>query len=113
MSSSLSQNLRKARLGAGLKQHGIAELACMSQQAISFYESGQPNPLFQELCRLASALNLNPWDLDDNLQHRIPQELIPLIDRWPRLTQKQRLAIVAVINAMLSPEAMPPMPNSP
>lgn len=53
----MGQRIRAARNTAGLDQRALAELASMTQGAIGNYESGSRVPRWDELRRLATALD--------------------------------------------------------
>jgi transcriptional regulator with XRE-family HTH domain len=59
MNQGFSKKLRKARESKGLTQSELAEKSGMKPSAISHFESGRRRPSFDNLKKLADALNVN------------------------------------------------------
>ncbi|WP_343794332.1 helix-turn-helix transcriptional regulator [Brevundimonas kwangchunensis] len=59
----VGQNVKEARLTAGLSQEQLAERSGFSQQYLSGLERGQRNPTVVTLFELSQALNVTPVDL--------------------------------------------------
>lgn len=59
----LGNNLRNARLKAGLTPEQLAERVCITRPALIKYEDGQAIPNLVTGIKLADALNVNVYDL--------------------------------------------------
>jgi transcriptional regulator with XRE-family HTH domain len=57
------ENMRAARLGAGLSQVGLSEATRLDRAAISFLERAERAPDLSTLVRVARALSVTPADL--------------------------------------------------
>ncbi|MCE5278849.1 MAG: helix-turn-helix transcriptional regulator [Planctomycetaceae bacterium] len=60
---SLGQQLRKARLSAGMTQEALAGNAGVSREYISLLESDKKSPTVNMLLRLCAAMNVRAWIL--------------------------------------------------
>ena len=60
MASELGRRLAKIRDDAGLTQSGLARLVETSQSAISQIESGDRNPSYEMIRKIAEALDVSP-----------------------------------------------------
>ncbi len=58
-----AENMRVARVAAGMNQTELGELVSASQSQISHYEKGIRQPNIEELCNLADALGVTPQEL--------------------------------------------------
>lgn len=63
MSSYTGDRIRQYRKEKGLTQKQLGDLCGMADSAIRRYESGRQNPKIETLQKLASALNINLYDL--------------------------------------------------
>lgn len=64
------RRLRSARTKAGLSQGDLGAAAGeIAQSVVSEYECGDRNPTLLTIHRLASAANVTPADLVDDLDH--------------------------------------------
>jgi transcriptional regulator with XRE-family HTH domain len=59
----LAQELRKARIAAGLTQETLAAKAGVSREYVNYLERGKRQPTVAVFIRLCRALNLHPPDL--------------------------------------------------
>lgn len=86
MSSPFPDILRKTREDKGLSQADLAEKAGMQPSAISHFEAGRRSPSFDNLKRLADALNVT---IDFLLgRQREPQPAGPAADQLFRNFEK-------------------------
>ena len=60
---SLSNNLKEIRTKKGLSQKKVAEMIGSSQTAINYWEKGERKPKFEQIIKLAEALEVNVDDL--------------------------------------------------
>ena len=63
MENKIGQEIRAARISAGLTQAQLAELCGLSPMSIRRYENGARNPTFDVLEIIASALKVNVFSL--------------------------------------------------
>lgn len=61
--SAVSQNIRAARVHAGLRRETLAERIGYSASAIETYERGKIIPKIDVIEAIAAALNVPPWEL--------------------------------------------------
>ena len=59
----LGRNVREARKRLGMSQEALALDANMKRSYVSDLERGTRNPSVKALERLATALNVEPWEL--------------------------------------------------
>lgn len=89
--------IRLARSKASITQTRLAELAGVSQQAVSSYETGRKEPTLPTLQRLLAAagfelrLNLAPLDLHDESLERLVESLPPETRRRLAREQERRV----------------------
>lgn len=62
---STSENIKKIRIEKGLTQRKLGELCGMADSAIRRYESGRANPKLGTIAKIASALEVNIFELID------------------------------------------------
>ena len=62
----VGENIRKARLNAGLTQKVLGERCGMPESAIRKYELGMANPKFETIQRIAKALKIDTFTLIDS-----------------------------------------------
>ena len=59
----LAQELRKARLAAGLTQEKLAAKAAVSREYVNYIERGKRQPTVAIFIRLCKAMKIHPPDL--------------------------------------------------
>lgn len=59
----IGENIKETRKQANLTQKQLAEKLNVSQAMIAQYESGERNPKFETLAKIAAALDCDPFDL--------------------------------------------------
>jgi transcriptional regulator with XRE-family HTH domain len=66
----LSQEIRKARLSAGLTQEELAGKARISREYVNYLEKGKRQPTVAVFIRLCKAMNIHPPDLLERVVRR-------------------------------------------
>jgi transcriptional regulator with XRE-family HTH domain len=75
--TSFGERLQEVRTDAGLTQSGLAKVLNTSQSAISQMESGERQPSFEMLRRLAAALGVSPAHLlGKDIEELSPEEQV-------------------------------------
>jgi len=59
----LAQELRKARIAAGLTQEKLAAKAAVSREYVNYIERGKRQPTVAVFIRLCKAMRIHPPDL--------------------------------------------------
>lgn len=59
----VGENIKRIRKKKGLTQRRLGELCGINEANIRKYESGKQNPKIETLARIASALNVDTYDL--------------------------------------------------
>ncbi|MBI4822938.1 MAG: helix-turn-helix transcriptional regulator [Nitrospirae bacterium] len=93
------QELRKAQ---GLSQEKVAERADISPNYLSRIECGKENPTLDMLIKLASAIQVEMWEIFDfgHIAHH--KELRKTIQNLARTTDEQKLRLaLKVIRAVV------------
>ena len=65
--NALAGNLRRLRNSAGISQEALADLAGLHRTYVGSVERGERNISLDNIARLASALNVAPADLLDDV----------------------------------------------
>jgi transcriptional regulator with XRE-family HTH domain len=66
----LAQELRKARLAAGLTQEQLAAKAEVSREYVNYIERGKRQPTVAIFIRLCKAMRIHPPDLLERIMRR-------------------------------------------
>lgn len=92
----VGENIKRARLKAGLTQKQLGELSGMADSAIRRYENNRANPKLQTLEKIATALGLSTYDLFDDSTRKLIElaekhggKLVEVVSRDP-ITEKKR-----------------------
>ena len=109
---SFHEQLKKARLHAGLKQIDVANALGITAGAYSSYESGKRNPDVHKIHQLSNILGVTgDWllglDTSDTTQQEIsisPEDR-SLIDKYRMLSESSQSVVTDLINHLLDLEA--------
>lgn len=72
VASEFAVRLRKLRADAGMSQYALAKASGVSKQAVSQLESGDSEPTWATVQKLARALGVSVADFDDEDGGRMP-----------------------------------------
>lgn len=111
---STAEKIKNSRLKRGLTQKQLSEMAHITQQSISQYESGARLPKIDSLERIASALNVPVEFLRDekdyiptvtasqinNLAKLIYGDQLPLIEAYDLLNREGKKVAVARVREL-------------
>ena len=100
--TALSDNLRAARIAAGISQEEIARRLDVKQATVSAWEVGRNQPDIESLSKMASifdttidALAGRPPKIDG-----ISEDLAALIGQFEELTPEDKRAVLTVVAAL-------------
>ena len=94
----IGEKLRTLRKAAKLTERKLAELAGVSQSAVSEIEHGKKSPTLDTLLKLCSALGISVADLfSDQPATPVPPHLRPLVEAARDLTPEQVELLLPII----------------
>ncbi len=94
----IGEKLRTLRKAAKLTERKLAELAGVSQSAISEIEHGKKSPTLDTLLKLCSALGISIADFfSDQPATPVPPHLRPLLEAARDLTPEQVELLLPII----------------
>ncbi len=97
-----SDRLRKARNVRGFSQTTLATKASFQPSAISHFETGGRKPSFENLCRLADALDVTTDYLLGRAADRLDGVSVDAVHRgYSMLTARDRTVVANLIKVLL------------
>lgn len=121
-SKARGRRIRERRLALGLTQTEVATQVGMTQPTFSSLERGKTDePMASTLLGIAAALRTSPYLLmyDHAPPAAMEHTIAAMVDIWDRLTDRQRLQVVAYAQGLVDanpndpPRLPPPHPKAP
>ena len=108
MDKQFAENLKNARIRAGLTQAQIAEKIGVAPSSYSFYESGKREPDVMKIKQIASVLGVTGDDLlgiefdSTYIMERLTNEESEMLDKYRSLRRSYKNIVDGLVNALFA-----------
>lgn len=106
MDKQFAENLKNARIRAGLTQAQVAEKIGVAPSSYSFYESGKREPDVMKIKQIAAVLGVTGDDLlgiefnSTYIMERLTNEESEMLDKYRALSRRFKNIVDVLINAL-------------
>ena len=108
MDKQFAENLKNARIRAGLTQAQIAEKIGVAPSSYSFYESGKREPDVMKIKQIAAVLGVTGDDLlgievdSTYIMERLTNEESEMLDKYRSLRRSYKNIVDGLVNALFA-----------